>query len=275
MKERKLFCEISPLTYKISTAKCIFLRFLKDAFSKEKFALKKQSELLPVTVYKHNSLIRRKLGNTDIILQENKAVNLALTAPKVSGIVINPGETFSFWKLAGNPSEKNGYKTGLVIAKGNPSEGVGGGMCQFTNLLHWMVLHSPLEITEHHHHEGVDLFPDFNRQVPFGTGTSILYNYKDYRFKNTTNQPFQIIVYTTEEYLCGELRSTEPLDKSYHIKAENEYFSKEKGTVYRNGEIYRTVIDKKSGNIIEKTLIKTNHAKVMYDTSNLVISKEE
>ena len=134
-----------------------------------------------------------------------------------------------------------------------------------------MVLHSPLTIAEHHHHDGVDLFPDFNRQVPFGTGTSILYNYKDYRFTNNTDQIFQLVTYTDEEYLHGELRCEKPLNEAYHIKAENEYFSREDGVVYRNGEIYRSVVDKITGNTIDKKLIKTNHAKVMYDTSNLEI----
>ena len=271
MKKRKLFCEISPLTYKISTYKCITIRKLQDIFSNEKFAKSKCEELLPVAVYKHNSLIRRKLGNVDLQLQENKAVNLSIAAPKVDKIVVKPGEVFSFWQLVGNPSEKHGYKTGLTIKSGAPNRDIGGGMCQFTNLIHWMILHSPLEIVEHHHHDGVDLFPDFNRVVPFGTGTSILYNYKDYRFKNNTKQNFQLVVYTTDEYLCGELRTTKTLEHSYHIKAEDEYFSRENNIVYRNGKVYRTVVDKTNGNIIEKKLIKTNHAQVMYDTSNLEI----
>ncbi len=271
MKQRKLFCEISPLTYKISTCKCRLVRFLQDTVSSENFAKTKCSEPLPVVVYKHNSLIRRRLGNVDLQLQENKAVNLSIAAPKVSNIVIAPGETFSFWQLVGSPSERNGYKTGLTIASGKPSKDIGGGMCQFTNLIHWMILHSPLDIVEHHHHDGVDLFPDFNRVVPFGTGTSILYNYKDYRFKNNTDQYFQLLVYTTDEYLCGELRTTQPLKHSYHIKAEDEFFSRENGIVYRNGKVYRSIVDKASGNVLEKKLIKTNHAQVMYDTDNLEI----
>ncbi|MBR2028613.1 MAG: VanW family protein [Oscillospiraceae bacterium] len=271
MKQRKLFCEISPLTYKISTCKCIAVRKLQDIFSKENFAKSRCDELLPVVVYKHNSLIRRKLGNVDLQLQENKAINLAISAPKVDKIVIGPGEVFSFWQLVGSPDEKNGYKTGLTIKSGKPNKDIGGGMCQFTNLIHWMILHSPLDIVEHHHHDGVDLFPDFGRVVPFGTGTSILYNYKDYRFKNNTNQHFQLVVYTTDEYLCGELRTTKALEHSYHIKAEDEYFSRENGIVYRNGKVYRSVVDKASGNIIDKKLIKINHAQVMYDTDNLEI----
>ena len=132
-------------------------------------------------------------------------------------------------------------------------------------------VHHAVNRNEHHHHDGVDLFPDFGRVVPFGTGTSILYNYKDYRFKNNTDQHFQLIVYTTDEYLCGELRTTHPLENSYHIKAEDEYFSRENGVVYRNGRIFRSVVDKESGNVVEKKLIKTNHAEVMYDTSDLQV----
>lgn len=53
-------------------------------------------------------------------------------------------------------------------------------MCQFTNLIHWLILHSPLDIIEHHHHNRFDLFPDHNKKIPFGTGTSIMYNYIEY-----------------------------------------------------------------------------------------------
>lgn len=272
MKQRRLFCEISPLTYKISYYKCIAVRKASDLFSSEKIARSRQEEKLPVLIYKNNSLIRRRLGNVDLKLQDNKAVNLAIASPKVTGILIKPGETFSFWSLVGYPSKKRGYKTGLTIEKGMPSSDIGGGMCQFTNLIHWLVLHSPLDITEHHHHDGVDLFPDFNRKIPFGTGTSILYNYKDYRFKNNTDQIFQLVVYTDDEYLHGELYAEHPLNYSYHIHAEDEYFSREEGVVYRNGRIYRRVIEKKTGNTVEDVLIKTNHAKVLYDTANLEIT---
>ena len=268
---RKLFCEISPLTYKISTCKCRAVRFLQNSVSRENFAKSKCSQPLPVVVYKHNSLIRRRLGNVDLQLQENKAVNLAIAAPKVNNIVIRPGETFSFWQLVGSPNEKNGYKTGLTIAGGKPSKDIGGGMCQFTNLIHWLVLHSPLTIVEHHHHDGVDLFPDFGRVVPFGTGTSILYNYKDYRFRNDTPYTFQLTVFTDDEYLVGNLLCSDNLPNTYHIVVEDEFFSRENNVVYRNNKIYRKTIDVVTGNVLEKKLIKTNHAKVMYDTQNLEI----
>lgn len=268
---RKLFCEISPLTYQISMYKCITMRHIKNILGKEKLAKTKQKELLPVVIYKHNSLIRRKLGNVDLQLQENKAVNLSIAAPKITNIIIKPGESFSLWYLVGKCGKRQGYKEGLTIDNNKPSKGIAGGMCQLSNLIHWMILHTELEITEHHHHDNLDLFPDFKRVIPFGTGTSIMYNYLDYRFKNTTDKTYQLIIYTTDEYLCGELRSNKEEKYSYHIHAEDVFFSRENGVVYRNGKVYRTKIDKTTGNTIEKKLIRENHAKVCYDTSNLDI----
>lgn len=268
---RKLFCEISPLTYQISMYKCITMRHIKNILSKEKLAKTKTKELLPVVIYKHNSLIRRKLGNVDLQLQENKAVNLSIAAPKITNIIIKPGETFSLWYLVGKCGKRQGYKEGLTIDNNKPSKGIAGGMCQLSNLIHWMILHTELEITEHHHHDNLDLFPDFKRVIPFGTGTSIMYNYLDYRFKNNTDNTYQLIIYTTAEYLCGELRSNKEEKYSYHIHAEDIFFSRENGVVYRNGKVYRTKIDKTTGNTITKELIRENHAKVCYDTSNLEI----
>jgi len=185
---RRLFCELSPLAYRISVEKSCALRTLRDGFSAERFPKLRMEAPLPALVCRHNSLIRRTLGRVDPVLQDNKAVNLALAAPKINGILIRPGETFSFWHLVGRPSVANGYRTGMVIANAQTGEAIGGGMCQFSNLIHWMVLHAPLTITEQHHHDQFDLFPDFGRQVPFGTGTSIFYNYLDYRSATTRSR---------------------------------------------------------------------------------------
>ena len=189
----KRFSAWGPWAYALAVEKNIAQRKLEDAFSGETFAETRQEEPLPFAVCRHNSLIRRTLGQVDPRLQDNKAVSLGLAAPRVNGVLIRPGETFSFWHLVGRCTRKKGYLPGMVLHDGQPAQGVGGGMCQFTNLIHWMVLHSDLTVTERHHHDGMDLFPDFGRQVPFGVGTSILYNYLDYRVKNQTEETFQLL----------------------------------------------------------------------------------
>ena len=263
--QRKLFCEISPFTYRLSIEKGIMTRHLKDLFGKTVFARQRTEAPLPVAIYNHKSLIRRRLGNVDMQLQENKATNLALAVKHIDGVIIHPGETFSLWKMVGRTTKRKGYKEGLVIAKGQPSKGIGGGMCQLSNLIHWMVLHSDLTITEHHHHDGLDLFPDFGRQIPFGTGTSISYNYLDYRFRNDTAIDYQLRLAVDDEYLCGELRATEKQPHTFHIHAKNEHFTREDGVVYRNGQVIRDTIDPKTGRVVDSQLIRTNHARVMYD----------
>jgi len=92
--KRKLFCEICPFTYRLSMEKEIQKRNLKDLLQHIRFAKKKTDTSLPVLVYQHNSLIRRRLGNVNMQLQENKATNLALAVKHINGLLIQPGETF-------------------------------------------------------------------------------------------------------------------------------------------------------------------------------------
>lgn len=263
---RRLFCEISPVTYQISVFKEQLRRYIRWAFTRN-FARSFSAEPLPELVYSHESPILRKLGNVDMRLQQNKAVNLSLAAPKVNGILIRPGEVFSFWRLVGNCTASKGYKPGLLIGTGGPTEGVGGGMCGFTNLLHWVALHSPLKITEHHHHNEYDLFPDSERQIPFGTGTSILYNYLDYQLRNDTDNTFQFLVWAEDDLLHCELRAEKTVRIIYEITEEEQYFVKQGSDYYRHNRVTRRAIDKESGNEIDRVLLIENHAKVMYDSS--------
>lgn len=264
---RRLFGEISPLTYRIATERMILLRHVRNLRQKGTLAVTRPQEELPVTVYRHSSLIRRRLGNVDTELQDNKAISLGLTAPKIDGILIAPGERFSFWNLAGRCSAKEGYREGLTISNGKPTRGMGGGMCQFTNLLHWMVLHSPLTVVEHHHHNGLDLFPDYNRQIPWGTGTSIAFNYLDYQVENRTPYLFQFRTWTTDEYLRGELRADRELPTKFHIRERDAYFYEQEGEVYRHNRVFRSERDKRTGLELSDELILENEGRIAYDRS--------
>lgn len=259
---RMLFCQLGPWAYRVSAEKEILRRRVQD-LKRGPFAGEKAGPL-PALIYRHKSLIRRRLGQVDMELQENKAVNLALAAPKINGVVLWPGQTFSFWRLVGRCTAHKGYKTGMTISNGRTGQGVGGGMCQFTNLIHWMALHSPLTIVEHHHHDSLDLFPDFGRQVPFGVGTSIAYNYLDYRLRNDTSQPFQLMAWVEGEYLCGQLRAAHALPETYHIRTEEEYFLRQGKELYRCNTILRRRVDRVTGQWQQQVLMR-NKARVLYE----------
>ncbi len=269
---RKLFCEINPTCYRISEEKEILKRRVKDLFSREKYAKTIGDEELPVIVKSHSSVLVRRLNGVDIRLQENKVTNIELACAKINRIVIRPGEVFSFWRLVGRPTERKGYKEGLNIRKGKLASGIGGGLCQMANMIHWLVLNSSLEVTELHHHSDA-LFPDERRRVPFGTGTSVCYNNRDYRFRNNTDGDIQILVWCENGELCGELRSRKELPYRYRLTEENSHFHKEDGKYYRISQVYRIVIDRATGEEIRKELILDNHSEVVYDY--LLIPQEE
>lgn len=263
---RKLFCDINPTTYKISLEKEIFKRNVKDLFSEEKIAKQHSKEVLPNIVKSHSSILIRKLNGVDLRLQENKVTNIMLACNKVNGLIIHPGETFSFWKTVGKATQKKGYKEGLVISSKGLTSGYGGGLCQMANMIHWLVLNSPLEVTELHHHSDA-LFPDERRRVPFGTGTSVSYNNIDYRFRNNTDQDVQILVWIEDGELLGELRSEREFPYRYKLIEENHHFKKEGDKYYRISQVYRLVIDRATNEVLNKELILDNHSAVLYDYS--------
>ena len=234
---RKLFCEYGPICYKISLFKECRKKEIKDLIKGKKFAKKIQKENLPYIWKGDAKVLLRELHGVDMQLQKNKVKNLELASKKIDGLIIKPGEEFSFWKLVGNATKRKGYLEGLIISNSKFKKGYGGGLCQLANMIHWLILHSPLEVTELHHHSDA-LFPDVKRRVPFGTGTSISYNALDYRFKNVTKYPVQLRLWLDDTMLYGELRGMEELENKYKLVEEDNHYAQENEIYYRNSKVY-------------------------------------
>jgi vancomycin resistance protein VanW len=236
-------------------------RRFSDARSGIRFARTYALEPLPVALVRHASLLRRRLGDTDPCLQETKIDNLRLAIPNLDGLLIKPGETLSFWDRVGAPAARRGYGEGLVLAGSHVRTGTGGGLCQLSNLLYWIALHSPLEVVEHHHHS-FDPFPDDRRVLPFGAGAGVFYNYVDLRLSNPTEQTFQLALSLTDEHLRGQLRAEERGPHAFHIEERGHRFVRERdGAVFRNNELWRRTVDRRTGDTLSVELITRNHAK--------------
>ncbi|WP_238155702.1 VanW family protein [Kribbella soli] len=218
---------------------------------------------LPVRIKRHKSLLLRQLGETEMWMQHNKVTNLKLACAQVDGLVIRPGETFSFNKVVGNATRRKGYVKGMRLSNGRAEPGIGGGICQLANLLHWMVLHSPLTVTQRSTHS-FDPFPDNGRVLPWGVGCSIVYNYVDLQFRNDTDQTFQLRVDVGDRYLEGEIRADVAGPESYRVFAKEERFLRVGADYFRRNEIWRTVIDRRTGTALRDELIRENVALVKY-----------
>lgn len=262
--QKKLLSQRHPLLYFISVwEKRMRRRFLWLTDNK-KYTTKRDFEKLPFRVKKHQSKLLKKLGETDMILQYNKVDNLKLVVKKVNGTIIRPGETFSFCKTVGLPTKRKGFKLGMELSFGEAKAGIGGGICQSSNLTHWLALHTPLTINERHHHS-FDPFPDDGRVLPFASGATVFYNYLDFQLTNNTDWTFQINLWMTDKLLEGEIRINEELDFNYHVFEKNHRFIQQNGQFYRTNEIWRTKNAKfESGKLLSEEMMFKNFGKVKY-----------
>lgn len=259
---RKRISEIHPIFFHSRIQQKRIFRRLSDLG--KKFAAVRSSDDLPFTVKRHQSLLRRKLGNSDPQLQENKVVNLGIACPTIDGIMIRPGEIFSFWHRVGRTTAEKGYVEGMQLSRGEVVRGVGGGLCQLANLLYWMTLHTPMQVIERHHHS-FDAFPDEGRTLPFGSGAGVFYNYIDLRFFNPTEFTFQFRLKITDGHLKGAVFASEMIPNSYHIFEKNHAFVPVGERIFRENEIWRETIDRRTGNIVSEELLVRNRSEVKYE----------
>ncbi|MGV2939225.1 VanW family protein [Mesobacillus sp. LC4] len=239
-------------------------RYFDWVFGNKKFSMKKEEQLLKHQVFAHQTLLHRELKNVDMWLQHNKVKNLKIATQKLNKIIIRPGETFSYWRLLGNTTKSKGYVDGMVLHYGKVTIGVGGGLCQLSNLIYWMTLHTPLTITERYRHS-YDVFPDSKRSQPFGSGATCAYNYLDLQIKNETNTSYQLIVYLNDTHLVGEWRSETPATQSYEVYEREHAITMEYwGGYVRHNRIHRKVYN--SDKIqIDDEFVTENHAIMMYE----------
>jgi len=256
-----LLSERYPIIYPIRVWQLRLFRRIKWWLEAKRFSDTLSREVLDHKVIVHQSVLVRRLGDSDPMLQYNKITNLKIAAGKLNGLLIKPGETFSFWHLVGKTSRAQGYLDGLCIVQGQASPGIGGGLCQMSNLIYWMALHTPLTVVERHRHS-YDPFPDCDRVIPFGTGATIFYNYVDLQFTNTTSHTFQIIISFDDTHIRGEIFCDTQLPDTYRVFEQNHRFVRQNGKYYRSNEIWRKVFH--AGVKKSEELLYTNFCEVKY-----------
>jgi vancomycin resistance protein YoaR len=92
-------------------------------------------------------------GNTSFAgSTQERATNIKVAADYLNGVVVPPGDTFSFLDAVAPITLDRGYVEGYVIAAERTQKGVGGGVCQVSTTVFRAAFWSALEITERHQH---------------------------------------------------------------------------------------------------------------------------
>ncbi len=119
--------------------------------------------------------------------------NVALAASRINGILIKPGEEFSFNAAIGDISAATGYQSAYIIKDGRTVLGDGGGVCQVSSTLFRAALNAGIPIIERHAHAyRVHYYEDGGFKP--GLDATVFSPTVDLRIKNDT--PAHILIQT-------------------------------------------------------------------------------
>ncbi|WP_051412169.1 VanW family protein [Halonatronum saccharophilum] len=130
--------------------------------------------------------------------------NVDILTNEITGLVIEAGETFSINKVAGPYSSDRGYRRGESYHGSKVIKTYGGGVCKVASALYNLAILSNLEVVERHSH-GMPI-----PYVPPGRDSALAYDYKDLKFKNTTDGPILIWGEVIGDDLYLALYGTQP-----------------------------------------------------------------
>ncbi len=120
------------------------------------------------------------------IYDNDRTTNVILSSNKINGVVLMPGEVFSYNKVVGERTIEAGYKEASIYVDGKVVDGLGGGICQTTTNLYNAVLYANLEIVERTNHQFIPPYSSASRDA------TVVYGLSDFQFKNTRDYPIKI-----------------------------------------------------------------------------------
>ncbi len=118
-----------------------------------------------------------------------RAGNIWLASTKIEEVFVMPGEEFSFNKIVGPRTKEQGFHEAGVIINNHHEKDYGGGVCQVSSTLYNAALAAKMTIIERHGH---------SMTVPYvekGRDAAVVYDEKDFRFRNDTDNPILIKSY--------------------------------------------------------------------------------
>lgn len=116
----------------------------------------------------------------------NRLINVRTGAKQFNGVLLKPGQIFSFGELLGPVGPEQGYREGHVILQGRQEDQYGGGLCQVSSTAFRAALLAGLPIVERVNHSFAVSFYTAPYGVP-GIDATIYYPDVDFKFKNDTD----------------------------------------------------------------------------------------
>lgn len=126
-------------------------------------------------------------STTFSVSNTNRTTNIRLASNKINGVVLMPGEEFSYNKVVGQRTAAAGYKTAAVYVNGRVENGIGGGICQVSSTLYNTALRANLEIVQRSNHRFATGY------VPLSTDATVSWGGPEFIFKNSRKYPVKVV----------------------------------------------------------------------------------
>jgi len=141
--------------------------------------------------------------------------NITLATKSINGLLLMPGESFSFNGIVGQRTAARGYQEAGVIIGNKVESGVGGGICQVSGTLYNAILRANMKATERTRHTIPSSY------VPKGCDATVDYGNIDFKFTNTLQYPIYIEGSIQNKNLYFNIYSNSSLTKrSYEVYSE-------------------------------------------------------
>jgi len=149
--------------------------------------------------YLESLLFRDLLGEctTWVHGTADRVTNVRLASEAISGLVLKPGDEFSFNDIVGKRDASRGYRPGGAFVGGETVTVIGGGVCQVSSTLYASIVDTEILFTERHQH---------SRSVPYlprGRDATVFWNKLDFKFVNNTEYPIRIEFDLEDRYLTA------------------------------------------------------------------------
>lgn len=259
---RKRLTQIFPFLLPIRRWQRKQFFYLKMRLDGNRYAVRLSQQRLPHVVFEASSLMINEHSGFPLEFQYNKVHNLKLAAKAIDGVVIAPGETFSFFRLARYADREIPYKDGLNLVDGKIMSSYGGGLCQMSDLLFWLFLHSPLTVVERHGH-AVQALPPAGDGLPCGTDATVSEGWLDLKVRNETSNTFQVVIGFDGRRMYGRVLSQEPVGTEYRVLNSSVDYIRRKGKIIQTAGVCRLETDKQTGQRFRRELY-TNECEIAY-----------
>lgn len=260
---RKRITQIFPWLLPLRIKQRLFCFYTKMYLDGNRYSAAKSEASFPYQLFKTSCPLYNRETGFDMVYQENKVFNLKLAATTLDRIMIEPNETFSFWKLVRYADKVIPYKDGLTVIDGKLTTAPGGGICQMSNLLFWMFLHTPLTIVERHGHNVKD-FPEPPSDAPMGVDATVSEGWLDLKVKNETELSFQVRITFDEDHIIGRLLTDQNNGRFYEVINGKPFYYRKNDKIYEEVDVKQKTILTATGDCISEKLLYRNKCEIGY-----------